>query len=75
MIKLLVLYYSRNGATRKLAEHIAQGIESVSGCEAVLRTVPAVSTAAGFSPTARSLRPKRVRDSAQAVRGTSAKAA
>lgn len=44
MIKLLVLYYSRNGATRKLAEHIAQGIESVPGCEAVLRTVPAVST-------------------------------
>ncbi len=44
MTKLLVLYYSRNGATRKLAEYIAQGIESVSGCEAVLRTVPAVST-------------------------------
>ncbi len=42
--KLLVLYYSRNGATRKLAEYIAQGIESVAGCEAVLRTVPAVST-------------------------------
>ncbi len=44
LIKLLVLYYSRNGATRKLAEHIAQGVESVPGCEAVLRTVPAVST-------------------------------
>lgn len=44
LIKLLVLYYSRNGATRKLAEYIAQGIASVPGCEAVLRTVPAVST-------------------------------
>ncbi len=44
LIKLLVLYYSRNGATRKLAEFIAQGVESVPGCEAVLRTVPAVST-------------------------------
>ena len=44
LIKLLVLYYSRNGATRKLAENIAQGIASVPGCEAVLRTVPAVST-------------------------------
>ncbi len=43
-LKLLVLYYSRNGATRKLAEYIAQGIESCAGCEAVLRTVPAVST-------------------------------
>jgi NAD(P)H dehydrogenase (quinone) len=44
MLKILVLYYSRHGATRKLAEYIAQGAESVSGCEAVLRTVPAVST-------------------------------
>jgi NAD(P)H dehydrogenase (quinone) len=42
-LPILVLYYSRHGATRKLAELIAQGIESVPGCEAVLRTVPAVS--------------------------------
>jgi NAD(P)H dehydrogenase (quinone) len=42
-LPILVLYYSRHGATRKLAEMIAQGIESVSGCEAVLRTVPTVS--------------------------------
>ncbi len=41
---ILVLYYSRHGATRKLAELIAQGIESVPGAEARLRTVPAVST-------------------------------
>lgn len=44
LLKILVLYYSRNGATRKLAELIAQGIEGVQGCEAVLRTVPPVST-------------------------------
>ncbi|RJG08462.1 NAD(P)H:quinone oxidoreductase [Massilia cavernae] len=43
---ILVLYYSRHGATRKLAELIAQGIESVPGAEARLRTVPAVSTVA-----------------------------
>jgi NAD(P)H dehydrogenase (quinone) len=43
-ITLLVLYYSRHGATRKMAELIAQGIESVPGCSARLRTVPAVST-------------------------------
>ncbi|WP_025915896.1 NAD(P)H:quinone oxidoreductase [Herminiimonas sp. CN] len=43
-ITLLVLYYSRHGATRTLAECIAQGIESVPGCDARLRTVPAVST-------------------------------
>jgi len=43
---ILVLFYSRHGATRKLAELIAQGVESVSGCDARLRTVPAVSTVA-----------------------------
>ena len=41
---ILVLYYSRHGATRKLAELIAQGVESVPGAEARVRTVPAVST-------------------------------
>jgi NAD(P)H dehydrogenase (quinone) len=45
-LPILVLYYSRHGATRKLAELIGQGIDSVSGCEARLRTVPAVSTVA-----------------------------
>lgn len=43
-ITLLVLYYSRHGATRKMAELVAQGIESIPGCSARLRTVPAVST-------------------------------
>jgi NAD(P)H dehydrogenase (quinone) len=43
-ITILVLYYSRHGATRKLAQLIAQGVESVTGCDARLRTVPAVST-------------------------------
>jgi NAD(P)H dehydrogenase (quinone) len=43
---ILVLYYSRHGATRKLAELIAQGIDSMPGCEARLRTVPAVSSVA-----------------------------
>ncbi len=43
-LKILILYYSRHGATRKLAELIAQGVARVPNCEAVLRTVPAVST-------------------------------
>ncbi len=43
-LTILVLYYSRHGSTRKLAEFIAQGVESVPGCDARLRTVPAVST-------------------------------
>ncbi|MFZ6672477.1 NAD(P)H:quinone oxidoreductase [Undibacterium sp. Xuan67W] len=42
-LSILVLYYSRHGSTRKIAEYIAQGIESVHGCDARLRTVPAVS--------------------------------
>jgi len=41
---ILVLYYSRHGATHALARACSEGIESVAGCEAVLRTVPAVST-------------------------------
>jgi NAD(P)H dehydrogenase (quinone) len=42
--EILVLYYSRYGATEKLARLISQGIESVPGVSARLRTVPAVST-------------------------------
>jgi NAD(P)H dehydrogenase (quinone) len=42
-VKLLVLYYSRHGATHQLAELIAEGIESVNGANAILRTVPSVS--------------------------------
>ena len=40
---ILVLYYSRSGATRDLARLIAEGIESVPGVNARLRTVPAIS--------------------------------
>ena len=40
---ILVLYYSRHGATRRLAELIAEGVESVRHCEATLRTVPNIS--------------------------------
>ncbi|HSC68199.1 MAG TPA: NAD(P)H:quinone oxidoreductase [Cellvibrio sp.] len=41
---ILVLYYSRNGATFEMAKQIARGVEQVSGIEARLRTVPVVST-------------------------------
>lgn len=40
---VLVLYYSRYGATEKMAQLIARGVEQVAGMEARLRTVPAVS--------------------------------
>jgi len=44
MADILVLYYSRHGATRELARLIAQGVDSVDGAHARLRTVPPVST-------------------------------
>lgn len=43
---VLVLYYSRYGATRRMAERICRGVEEVAGVEARLRTVPPVSTVA-----------------------------
>ena len=43
MIEILIVYYSRQGATAELARHAARGVESVAGCTATLRTVPPVS--------------------------------
>ena len=42
MKRVLILFYSVHGSTKKLADVIAQGVES-EGVEAVLRTVPRVS--------------------------------
>ena len=44
MQEILVLYYSRFGATEALARAVCEGVDSVSGAAARLRTVPAVST-------------------------------
>ena len=44
MRKILVLYYSQKGSVEALARAIAHGIDSTAGAEAVLRTVPRVST-------------------------------
>lgn len=43
MADILVLYYSRNGATESLAREVCKGVDSVDGMSARLRTVPAVS--------------------------------
>ena len=40
---ILVLYYSRHGATAEMAQQVCRGVESVAGMAARLRTVPAVS--------------------------------
>ncbi len=42
-MEILVLYYSRYGATAKMAQQVCRGVESVNGLHARLRTVPAVS--------------------------------
>lgn len=44
MVTILVLYYSRYGATAEMAKQIARGVEEVKGAQACLRTVPEVST-------------------------------
>lgn len=44
MAKILILYFSRNGTTAGMANYIARGVASVDGAEAMLRTVPDVST-------------------------------
>ncbi|MES9889050.1 MAG: NAD(P)H:quinone oxidoreductase, partial [Candidatus Sedimenticola sp. 6PFRAG1] len=44
MSYILILYYSRYGATAEMANQIARGVEEIPGIEARLRTVPAVST-------------------------------
>jgi NAD(P)H dehydrogenase (quinone) len=41
---VLIVYYSRHGATAKMADLIARGVESVADIDARIRTVPAVST-------------------------------
>ncbi|MEM9690836.1 MAG: NAD(P)H-quinone oxidoreductase, partial [Pseudomonadota bacterium] len=43
MSDILVVYYSRHGATEALAREVAGGVDSVAGLAARLRTVPAVS--------------------------------
>lgn len=45
--EILVLYYSRHGATAALARQVCRGIEAVPGMNARLRTVPPVSTGIG----------------------------
>lgn len=43
MSDILVLYYSRYGATEAMAREVCQGVDSVKGMAARLRTVPPVS--------------------------------
>ncbi len=42
-MKILVLYHSKGGNTRRLAEAIAKGVDSVDGAEAVLKKTDEVT--------------------------------
>ncbi len=42
-MQVLILYYSKTGNTKQLAEAIAQGVQDVSGATAVLRDTTTVS--------------------------------
>jgi NAD(P)H dehydrogenase (quinone) len=44
MGEILILYYSRYGATAEMARQIARGVEEIEGMQARLRTVAPVST-------------------------------
>ncbi|MEX1200975.1 MAG: NAD(P)H:quinone oxidoreductase [Methylophaga sp.] len=44
MRNILVLYYSQSGHVKQMAEQIARGVNKVADCQAVLRTVPKVSS-------------------------------
>jgi NAD(P)H dehydrogenase (quinone) len=43
VMQILVLYYSKGGNTRKLAQCVAEGVESVEGVKAILRSTEEVT--------------------------------
>ena len=43
MAEILVLYFSRHGATEALAREVCRGVDSIDGMSSRLRTVPDVS--------------------------------
>src|SRR5688572_20149923 len=52
MPDILVLYFSRHGATAELARQVARGVDGVAGCRARLRTVaPLGRTGADSAPS------------------------
>lgn len=42
-MQVLVMYYSRSGNTKKLAEEVAKGVQQVDGVECVLKSVSEVT--------------------------------
>ena len=42
-MNVLILYYSKTGNTRKLAEKVAEGVRSIPGVEAVMKSTQEVT--------------------------------
>ncbi|NND00998.1 MAG: NAD(P)H:quinone oxidoreductase [Gammaproteobacteria bacterium] len=53
-MEILIVYHSRLGSVQKMARLIGRGVESVEGCNAVLRSVAEVSADGGDSSLAES---------------------
>ena len=43
LMKVLVMYYSRTGNTKKLAEAIARGVEAVEAVQPIVKSIPEVT--------------------------------
>lgn len=43
MAEILLVYYSRHGAVAEMANHISQGVESVTNCHAIIRCLAPLS--------------------------------
>ena len=43
MATIVILYYSRDGSTRRMANQIGRGVSSIEGCNAMVRTVRDIS--------------------------------
>lgn len=46
LVEVLVLYYSRHGHVREMAQLVARGVLAVPGCSPRVRTVPPINTPA-----------------------------
>ena len=46
MHKILIVYYSRHGSVARMAEQVSLGVDANADCEAVVRSLPAVSSEA-----------------------------
>ena len=42
MKNILIIYYSKNGSTKKMAEKISMGIKMIKDVEPILRTLPSI---------------------------------